>query len=237
MTPPTLSVCIITQARAAWLRRAMASVAPVADEIVCVDGGSTDDTESVIRSFPNARYLRRDWPGDFADQKNFAIDQAKGDWVFILDHDEMVGERFRRGVRKWIASPRRSHYKLARYWLCATDPLRYVRSEKLHPDYQTRLFRNLPVFRYRPKPSAGGAEWGSVHHAFPRADRGPGKKLRFVHLFHFDFLYNDRAAREAKVRFYTEREPATAELTRRYYLYEDYPHAVRRCWEKLGVPL
>jgi len=233
---PTLSACIITQNRAEWLRRSMASVAPVADEIVCVDGGSEDHTEAVIRSFPKARYVQRDWPGMFHDQKNFAIEQCTGDWIFILDHDELVGERFRRGVHRWIRSTRYTHYKLARYWVLETDPLRHVVSDKLWPDFQTRLVRNLPNYRYRPT-ERDGQVVGRVHHAFPRQGRGKGKRLARVHLFHLDFVYNDRAAREKKAAWYTENEPAYAELNQRYYLFEDYPHKVRRCRERLRVPL
>ncbi|MCA9774051.1 MAG: glycosyltransferase [Myxococcales bacterium] len=234
MNAPRLTVCVVTQSHAAWLRLALASVAPVADEIVVVDGGSADDTEAAARGFPQVRYFARPWPGSFADQKNFAMDQAGGDWILLLDHDEAVGERFRAGVSRWIRARRVTHYKLPRYWIAATDPLRHVVTTTHWPDYQTRLVRNDARWRY---PVAGEGEPGRVHHAFPREVRGPGRRLHRAHLFHFDLLFNDRRAREAKVARYDALEPGRAAVHRAYSLYEDAPHGLRRCGEPLGAPL
>ena len=59
-----------------------------ADEIVVVDTGSTDRTVELARASTD-RVLTAAWQG-FARTKNFALDQARGDWVFSLDTDERV---------------------------------------------------------------------------------------------------------------------------------------------------
>lgn len=58
------------------------------DEIVVVDSGSTDRTLSIANRF-GCRIIHRDFDG-FGMQKGFAVRQAKNDWVFVVDADEVV---------------------------------------------------------------------------------------------------------------------------------------------------
>ena len=64
-----------------------------ADDIVVVDSGSVDRTLELARGFTD-RIFTIDWPG-FGAAKNYALDQARGDWVFSLDTDERVSEALR----------------------------------------------------------------------------------------------------------------------------------------------
>jgi glycosyltransferase involved in cell wall biosynthesis len=57
-----------------------------ADEVVVVDGGSSDATVEIARSF-GARVFQRPFD-NFARQQNFALSLARGDWVLSLDADE-----------------------------------------------------------------------------------------------------------------------------------------------------
>jgi glycosyltransferase involved in cell wall biosynthesis len=57
------------------------------DEIVVLDSFSTDRTPEIARSFPRVRFLERSYYGAAA-AKNFALDQTRHDWAFILDADE-----------------------------------------------------------------------------------------------------------------------------------------------------
>jgi glycosyltransferase involved in cell wall biosynthesis len=221
---PTLSVCVVAQDNAPLIPRLLENVAGIADEIVAVDGGSRDGTKELLLSHPKVRLIERACDGRLAAQKNFAIEQARGDWVLVLDTDELLGDRLRAAIPGLIATRRLTHYKLARYWIVRGPPWVHVRSEKLYPDWQLRLFRNLPRFRYETA--------HPIHAHFPREGRGAGRKLRGHHLFHFDFVLLDRAARERKVRRYDALDPAT-EGTSRMYLYEDVAHELVPCEEPL----
>ena len=90
-TDKTFSVLVLTYNEAYRLRACLQSVA-WADEIVVVDGGSTDETREIAREFTPHVYvsdlLGPDKPGGFSDQRNFALSRASGDWVFFLDADE-----------------------------------------------------------------------------------------------------------------------------------------------------
>ncbi|MGA0558122.1 glycosyltransferase family 2 protein [Larkinella sp. VNQ87] len=83
-----LSVVMITLNAERTLKQALESVADWADDLVIVDSGSTDSTLSIAQTF-NGRILHRKFDG-FGTQKQFAIDQARHDWVLVLDADEIV---------------------------------------------------------------------------------------------------------------------------------------------------
>ena len=82
-----LTVTIITLNEAAHIGAAIDSAA-FADELIVVDSGSTDGTTDMARA-KGARVLTRAWTG-YVDQKNFAAEQARHDWIFSLDADERI---------------------------------------------------------------------------------------------------------------------------------------------------
>src|SRR4029078_271551 len=84
---PRLSVVVAAFNEEARLRDCLLSVA-WADEIIVVDAQSTDKTASIAREFTDHVFVRP-WPG-FAEQKNFGLEQATGDWPLSLDADEEV---------------------------------------------------------------------------------------------------------------------------------------------------
>jgi glycosyltransferase involved in cell wall biosynthesis len=131
-----ISVTIIAWNEEERLRACLESIA-WADEIIVVDAESTDKTVQVAREFTDKIWVRP-WPG-FAAQKNFALEQATGEWVLSLDADERVTpelqERIRRiargdGPADGYSLPRRNLFWGA-----------WVRHGGLYPDYQLRLFR------------------------------------------------------------------------------------------------
>lgn len=88
-----LSVIVLTYNEASRLLPCLESVT-WADEIIVVDGGSTDKTVEIAEKFTFHVYvstlLGPDNPGGFSDQRNFALGKASGDWVLFLDADERV---------------------------------------------------------------------------------------------------------------------------------------------------
>ena len=84
-----LSVTMIVRNEAAMLPDALDSVRDVADEIVVVDTGSTDDTIAIARA-AGARVVEFPWTGSFADARNASLEHATGDWVLCIDADERL---------------------------------------------------------------------------------------------------------------------------------------------------
>lgn len=109
------------------------------DEIIVVDSFSTDSTMEIGRQYTNRLY-QRPWKG-FGDQKNYAMDQATTDWVFILDSDEQIPEALRREIEAVLSDPspqRPVAYSVPRhnYYFGSL-----VLNAGCYPDYQLRLFR------------------------------------------------------------------------------------------------
>jgi glycosyltransferase involved in cell wall biosynthesis len=132
---PALSATIITRNEARTIARAIRSLA-CADEVIVVDGGSTDDTVAIAGSL-GARVVSHPFEG-FAAQKNFASAQARHDWILSLDADEELDAAAQRGLEQWKASePRANGYRFAR---CAQYLGRWIRHSGWYPDYKLRLF-------------------------------------------------------------------------------------------------
>ncbi len=137
MSGPRVSVFMIAQNEAGRIGQALASVR-WADEIVVVDGGSTDDTVDIARE-QGARVEIRPWPGNFGVQLRAALAATAGDWVFRLDADETVSEELAREMREAIRRPdapdgfrvRRKNLFLGRW----------IRHGGWWPDPQLRLVR------------------------------------------------------------------------------------------------
>lgn len=88
MTP--LSVFIIAQNEADRIGLTIAAARSLSDDIVVVDSGSTDGTQAVAESL-GARVIFNPWPG-YGEQKRFAEEQCRHDWLLNLDADEVLPE-------------------------------------------------------------------------------------------------------------------------------------------------
>jgi tetratricopeptide (TPR) repeat protein len=84
-----LSVCMIVKNEAENLGRCLTSLVEVADELLVLDTGSTDDTIAIAHSF-GARVEQFIWTQNFSEARNTALQYVTGDWVLVLDADEVL---------------------------------------------------------------------------------------------------------------------------------------------------
>ena len=92
MQETNVSVCIITLNEEQNIKECLESV-QWADEIIVVDSGSEDQTIKICEEF-GAKVFHHPFTG-FRDQKNFALEQARKEWVLTLDADERVTDDLR----------------------------------------------------------------------------------------------------------------------------------------------
>ncbi|HET8948485.1 MAG TPA: glycosyltransferase family 2 protein [Candidatus Polarisedimenticolia bacterium] len=95
-----LSVIIPTFNEEETIEDCLASVA-FADEVLVVDSFSTDRTVAIARA-RGARVVQREY-GYSAQQKNWAIPQARHEWVLLVDADERVPPELRDEIRDLLA--------------------------------------------------------------------------------------------------------------------------------------
>ncbi|MBY0425926.1 MAG: glycosyltransferase family 2 protein [Cytophagales bacterium] len=130
-----LSVVIITKNEEANLKRCLPVIASFADDILVLDSGSTDGTQTVAESY-GARFLVHPFTG-YTDQKNKATELALFDHVLNLDADEwpddLLLENLKAIKENWVGD---GYYfnRLTNY--CGT----WIRHTDWYPDQQYRLF-------------------------------------------------------------------------------------------------
>lgn len=91
-----LSGVIITFNEERNIERCLLSLIPVVDEIVVVDSFSTDRTKAICQKH-NVRLIEQEFLG-YTEQKNFAIKQAKYDYIVSLDGDEALSEELQKSI-------------------------------------------------------------------------------------------------------------------------------------------
>ncbi len=129
-----LSLVLITKNAGQQLENCLASV-PFADEIVIVDSGSTDETESIARNY-GANVIHNPWCG-FGPQKQFAVNSARNDWVLCLDADEWLSEELAMNIKGILSNPQADAYRFAR---SNKFMGRFLRHGEGYPDWSLRLF-------------------------------------------------------------------------------------------------
>jgi glycosyltransferase involved in cell wall biosynthesis len=134
---PRISIAIIAQNEEDTASRALESAA-WADEIIFVDCGSTDRTAALAAAHPKVRLFSRENSLAVYVNKQFAADQASGDWIFILDADEEISPALRDEILGSAASERNDAYEMPRKNFYFG---RWLRHGGKYPDTQLRLFR------------------------------------------------------------------------------------------------
>lgn len=124
------------------LKRSLANVSPYVDEIIIVDGGSTDKTLEIAKSF-KAHVIHSPWKEDFAAQRNMALKHAKKDWILVIDADETYEKK----LLQELQSLARNNIGIDAF---AFPRKNYIDGTQTsaYPDRQTRFFKRDTKIRY-----------------------------------------------------------------------------------------
>lgn len=133
-----ISVCLAVYNEEDNLFNCLTSVKGLADEIVVVDGGSSDKTIKVAQKF-NAKIIHSDNLPNFHINKNKAIDAASSAWILQLDADEVVSKQLAEEIKKVIALKD----KFNGYWIPRKNFFlgKFLTKGGQYPDYTLRLYR------------------------------------------------------------------------------------------------
>ncbi len=143
MNTPTynISVIVITHNEENNIANCLSTV-DWAGEIILVDSLSTDRTVELAKRYTQNIFIKK-WEG-YGAAKNFAIDQARFDWILSLDADERVTPELALEVKKIvsISSENIEGYEVARraYFLN-----KWIKHCGWYPGYVIRLFKRTAV--------------------------------------------------------------------------------------------
>ncbi|AFY74315.1 glycosyl transferase [Synechococcus sp. PCC 7502] len=84
-----VSLCMIVKNEAERLANCLKSVKGFVDEIILVDTGSRDRTVNIAKKY-GAKIFKFEWCDDFAAARNYSLEQARGEWILVLDADEVL---------------------------------------------------------------------------------------------------------------------------------------------------
>ncbi len=139
-----ISVAIATYNEEQNIRACLDSVRSWVDEIVVVDGESTDKTVEIAKRY-KAKVIASDNPPIFHINKQKAVDTCTGDWIFQLDADEVVTLELANEIQEIVSNTRHStldtrrngHYVPRKNFFLG----HWLRKGGQYPDYVIRLFR------------------------------------------------------------------------------------------------
>ncbi len=97
------SICMLTKNSARTIAASLESLAHF-DEVLILDTGSTDDTLSIVKTFPNTVIHETPFTG-FGELRNRAADLAQNDWILALDSDEVLSPALAQEIQRLSLNP------------------------------------------------------------------------------------------------------------------------------------
>ena len=142
-----LSVCMIVKNEARNIGRCLESIKGLADEIIIVDTGSTDLTKRIVSTY-DAKIFDFPWNDSFSDARNFSIEHAIGQWILILDADEVISPKDHLKIKslcRW-KNKERAYIISTRNYLIPTNIEGWIPNDDLYEEQAgTGWFKNDKV--------------------------------------------------------------------------------------------
>ena len=105
-----ISLCMITRDEEYFLPRCLDSVKTLVDEIIVVDTGSTDGTVDIAATY-GAKIYHHPWKDDYSKHRNQSIAYAGGEWILVMDADEVIAPRDIDEIRSMLHSVEAEGFK------------------------------------------------------------------------------------------------------------------------------
>jgi len=164
-TDNKLTLCMIVRNEERRLPQCLESIKPYVNEIIIVDTGSSDRTIEIAGEY-GARIFQHPWEDDFSLHRNQSLSYATGDWILIMDADEVLapgsGALLRRTIRE--ANPETTHF------FCQLIDENHDGSTRSISS-ACRIFRNKMGFRYQ----------GIVHNRLCQVGKAKSTPIRIIH--------------------------------------------------------
>jgi glycosyltransferase involved in cell wall biosynthesis len=146
-----LSVLVLTRNEEKHIRDCLASVRDFADELLVLDSNSADRTVEIARAM--GAWVESRAFDNYPNQRNAAIELARGDWIFFVDADERATPAVGREICSVIGEQQTIHSgfsssasrlsPLVGFWIPRRNIIfgKEIRHTGWSPDYQPRVLR------------------------------------------------------------------------------------------------
>lgn len=113
-----------------------------ADEIVVIDGGSTDNTRDIAGKYTDKVHVNK-WKG-YAKQRTFSLTKVSNEWIFSIDADERCTDELKNEMLERLKTDngRYSGYEMPRKSFFLS---KWIKHAGWYPDYKMRLFKKDAV--------------------------------------------------------------------------------------------
>jgi O-antigen biosynthesis protein len=156
----SVSLCMIVKNEEKNLPRCLLSLKPLVDEIIIIDTGSKDRSRIIAELF-GARVFEHPWTGDFSTARNVSLEHATGNWILVMDADEVLApkdhEQFRK-LLKTSTSKKIAFSVTTRNYMIKMNAEHWQANDGHYPEQEVgcgwipsnkvRLFTNLKTIRF-----------------------------------------------------------------------------------------
>ncbi len=193
-----LSVGIITFNEENRIGKTLDAVKSIADEIIIVDSESSDRTVQIAES-KGAKIFIEKWKG-YGAQKNSVLEKCKGEWVLLIDADEVISVQLKEKIKKIINSEKTSNnvYKIKLRNIAFGREIKFGGWD----DYVIRLWKNGVV----------KISEREVHEKYETTEKIGKIKEKIIH-YTYDNIYEfleklNRYTTQSAVQYMKERKNA-----------------------------
>ncbi|MFK7758039.1 MAG: glycosyltransferase family 9 protein [Flavobacteriales bacterium] len=136
----TISAVIITRNEAANIERCLESLKTVAEELIIVDSGSSDDTVHIAESL-GAMVINSEWLG-YARTKNLGHEHASHNYILSIDADEVLSPELASSILEAKSKGLSGVFNMNRLTnYCGS----WIKHSGWYPDTKIRLFPKSEV--------------------------------------------------------------------------------------------
>jgi tetratricopeptide (TPR) repeat protein len=137
-----IALNIIVKNEEKFLRGCLESVKDLVDEIVLADTGSEDKTIEIASEFTD-KILYFKWNNDFAEVRNFVMNNTDADWILYLDADERIDSEYHEEIKELV-----KRTDIDAFQLKIKSFIHNGKDDQVHIVPYPRLFRKLPDIKF-----------------------------------------------------------------------------------------
>jgi len=180
-----LSIAMMVKNEEKHLYECLESLTPlrknINSELIVVDTGSTDKTVSIAKKFTDKLYFHK-WNNNFSEMRNITIDYCKGEWIFIIDGDEVL--EYPDDIISFFKKEKYNNYNTCFLTLKNLASLNDL--SKINYLNAPRIFKNSETFKFV----------GSIHNQ--PIFKEPYKHFERPRLVHYGYIMDDEELMEKK---------------------------------------